>query len=645
MVDFRKCLLAFAGVALLASLGSSTAYAQGGFTCNANAGTPNIVRSEGVAEEVGDLILNCTGGTFTPAGTPIPLSNVQISLNTNVTSRIVAATGNISEALILIDEPFPAAGTQVPATATPSATQPLAQLACLAVNSTNCRMTSLGSGLGATGSYNGTTDANGPHYNVFQGFQSGNSSITWNGVPIDAPGTAGTRVIRITNIRANACLLGTGVSTFVPVQIFELIGINGSQTLTINNPQQIVAESELGLVSSVALPGALTYAQCNSVNTYLLSPPGTVTTDTGISVSATEGFAAAFKEQNYSQVLSARAGTYSAPGTTPGLQNVPAFSYNTESGFIPSPTIAGAGGNFSDTGGVVGSATQGTEVSFTIAGVGSGVSLFAPSYVYLTGNYGAGSPIGVAVLAGSAVIPPVVFAPTPATNGPTTPVTLSATTGSLVYQIYYADPSVQETLSVPISVAYLSNTANSLPAFGTSTTTVSFAPLSSSPSYGFGLPIPRFCQNEVPTNLFTINACTCNLLFPFVTSAAGFDTGIAIANTSADTLNGVTPQQGAVKLTYYGTTTGGGAAPPAVTSAPIAAGQELVFDMYSGGSGITGTPGFTGYMIAQAAFQYCHGFAFISDLGAQRLAEGYLAIELDLPTLNRTKVPGENEGH
>src|SRR6202035_2952300 len=99
----------------------TSAYAQNtpAFACTANAGVPPIVRAEGIAELVGDLILNCTGGTFTPAGQPIPQSNIQIFLNTNITSRTYA--GNLSEAILTIDEPFPSAGeTPTPATAAPS---------------------------------------------------------------------------------------------------------------------------------------------------------------------------------------------------------------------------------------------------------------------------------------------------------------------------------------------------------------------------------------------------------------------------------------------------------------------------------------------------------------------------------------------
>ena len=65
---------------------------------------------------------------------------------------------------------------------------------------------------------------------------------------------------------------------------------------------------------------------------------------------------------------------------------------------------------------------------------------------------------------------------------------------------------------------------------------------------------------------------------------------------------------------------------------PFLAAQELIFTLSNGGNfGIPATPGFEGYIIAQANFQYCHGFAFISDVGAQKLAEGYLAISLDAP--------------
>jgi hypothetical protein len=123
-------------------------------------------------------------------------------------------------------------------------------------------------------------------------------------------------------------------------------------------------------------------------------------------------------------------------------------------------------------------------------------------------------------------------------------------------------------------------------------------------------------------------------------------------------------QTGTVKVTYFGFTTGGGAAPAPNTSAPVPAGSELVFNL-SGGGGVLpppaagatpfpATPGFQGYMFAQAQFQLCHGFAFITDLGAQHLGSGYLAIEIDTPNwaagiagagTTRTTIIGESQGH
>jgi hypothetical protein len=643
MADFRKWLLALAAVAVLLGLGSSTAYAQGAFTCNTNAGAPNIVRAEGVAELVGDLILNCTGGTPTQAGTFIPLSNVQVSLNTNITSRVVQTSSNASEALILIDEPYPS--NPNPTTAeggpTPANNQALTQLGCLANNNTQCRIISSGVGVGRSGSYNGLTGglSAGPHYNVFQGVQSNNSTIAWQGVPIDAPGTAGTRVIRITNIRANACLLGIS-STFIPTQITELIGVNGGETITINNPSQIVGLAEQGLLASLLGGG---YVQCYDLNAGLLSGMGPDTPPDFLALTATEGFGYSFKPRNYNQILSGltamSANGTADPDSDVGLQNIPGFTYRTESGFIPG-NIGGADGNYVPGVGVngsgsVGLASQGTEITFAFAGVPTGVSLFAPGAVTLSGNYGAGTPSGYAVLVGG-----------DGTFG-LNQLTISGSTAGATYEILYSDPSVTETLGIAVYASFVSNTGQNLPAPGTATASVNFAPLSTSPTYSTSAPIPRFCQPYTPATLFTINSCNCNLLFPFVTNQAGFDTGVAIANTTADTLNNVNPQQGTVTLTYYGTTTGGGAAPAtATTTSEVPAGSELVFTLSGGGGyGIPATPGFQGYIVAKANFQYCHGFAFISDAGAQKLAEGYLAIQLDLPGLNRTGVPGENEGH
>ena len=70
--------------------------------------------------------------------------------------------------------------------------------------------------------------------------------------------------------------------------------------------------------------------------------------------------------------------------------------------------------------------------------------------------------------------------------------------------------------------------------------------------------------------------------------------------------------------------------PNSQTSGTVNEGSQLVATLSGGGNlGVAATPGFQGYMIASCNFQYGHGFAFISDLGASRVAEGYLALVMD----------------
>jgi hypothetical protein len=627
MADFRKWLLAFAVVALLLGMGTS-AYAQNtpAFACTANAGVPPIVRAEGIAELVGDLILNCTGGTFTPAGLPIPQSNVQIFLNTNITSRTYA--GNLSEAILTIDEPFPA-GTQVPVTATSSTGAPTTQLGCQAINSANCLILSLGAGVGATGSYNGTAG----HYNIFQGSQNGPSQVVWLGVPIDAPATSGTRVIRITNVRANACQLGVS-STLIPTQISMFIAVNGSQQVTINQPQQVVAFIQPGLV---ATNKTANFVQCVNINGTLLSSTAAAGQTGSLAVTATEGFASSFKVRNYAQLFTpsgASTATNGLPPSSVGLQNVLGFPYNTESGFVSA--TPGISPNGSGTG-AIGLADQGTQIAFTVSNVGAGVNIFAPAWVALVPANG-GAATGLAVLQGATFT-------AGATTIPNVQVTVTGNTASVTYEVWYSNPNVIESMSLSVFASAISNTGQNLPATGTSQVAISFAPISTVQTTSTTAPVPRFCSTAAPKTFFTINACTCDLLFPFVTNQAGFDTGIALANTSLDPF-GTTPQNGPVTLNYYGNTTGGGAAPPAFKTQTVPAGQELIFTLSGGGNfGTPATPGFSGYIIAVAQFQFCHAFAFISDVGAQKLAEGYLAIQLDLPALNRTGQLGEVQAH
>jgi hypothetical protein len=642
MADFRKWFLAFAVVALLLGMGS-TANAQIGlltpaFQCTANAGNPTIVRAEGLTELVGDMLLNCTGGTPTEFGAQIPLSNVTVFLNTNITSRLVS--GNISEATLMIDEPHPAAPIPNTTVVLPPAGSPPQILA-------------VPQGLShpETGTFVGVPSAS-PYQaqaNVFSGQQNSASSVVFLGVPIDAPGTAGTRVIRITNVRANAFQLGVS-STLIPTQITMYIAVNGSQQVTINNPTQTVAFIQIGLIVS---GGTANFLQCTSNNPDLLASKGP--DDSGdFKITVQEGFASSFKRRNYALTTDTATGLTSP---APVDQNVPGFPYNTESGFYVPELFTGTTG--------VGLADFGTRILLRFNNLGAGIHVFVQTTTPLL------VPGGASVSAPPQPQPPVAagFAfgqldlvsadvtgnsgagfTAVAGNSGLAEVSYSGTTGYATYEVVNSDPNVPENAAILVYVAFISATANNLPAPGASTVNVSFAPLSNVGTATATDPIPRFGDTSTPLSAFTINLCTCDLLFPFVTNQSGFDTGVAIANTSLDPF-GTGPQQGTVKLYYFGSTAGGGVAPPPFTTQVVPAGQELIFNLSGGGNfGVPAVPGFEGYIITVADFQYCHGFAFISDVGAQKLAEGYLAIQLDFPFNltpfgSRTGVTGENEGH
>jgi hypothetical protein len=225
------------------------------------------------------------------------------------------------------------------------------------------------------------------------------------------------------------------------------------------------------------------------------------------------------------------------------------------------------------------------------------------------------------------------------------PISLNNGAGTAVWEVMNADPLTAQTYEFGIGVSYVANTSNNLPGLGSATVAGSFAPLSTVTTASASAPIPRFADTSTARTIFTISACTTNILFVFLTNQAGFDSGIAISNTSVDPF-GTAPQSGPCKLNYYGETTGGGAAPAAQTSAVVPAGKQLTAVLSTGGNyGIAATPGFQGYMIAQCQFQYAHGFAFISDVGANRVSEAYLALILDSALESRTLFQSEILGH
>jgi hypothetical protein len=230
-------------------------------------------------------------------------------------------------------------------------------------------------------------------------------------------------------------------------------------------------------------------------------------------------------------------------------------------------------------------------------------------------------------------------------EGGTVPLTAVSTTGNIYYEVTKDDPFTVETAALPLAVAFK---AGLPPTTASPTVSVGLAPQNTDVMALATDPIPRFGPSSAPgqTLPFPVGPCVCNLLFPWVVSVGGFDTGIGISNTSMDPFNnGTVAQHGTITYHFYGTATGTG------TSPDVAAGTSYGFSITTGdsanGASIPGMPGFEGYVIASANFQYCHGMAFISGfgIGAAGVSQSYLGLVLDTPLASRTGSASEVAGN
>jgi len=607
MVDFRKSFLL---LALLIAV-SAVASAQP-FQCFVNAGVPPIARSEGLAEEVGQVVLQCTGGTPTAAGAPVPTVNVQIFLNTNVTSRLLTSDG-WSEALLLLDEPTPAEQTICGATTT-------------GFNPATGTCPMVGTG-GVSNIYKA---AGAP--NIWQGRVTGVNTVSFLGVPLDPPGSAATRTLRIVNVRANANQLGLS-SSLLPTPIQMFVSISGTGAPGLSNPTQTVAVIQRGLTFSlrtadgsadVNATTGVTLNQCDGANT---TAPGTARGCWNFRARFAENFGTAFR-----------------PNTS-GSQNMPGTIYNTESMFTNTafPDLSGIGrGNLAN----AGFATQPTQLQLRLNNVPTGARVFvtssniAPSATVST----SASDITATRTSTSGLATGTTAGTCAGFNGAVNvgyaEITLSSGSGSATFNVTAADPGVISYAEFGVIVSFQPSAVS----LGTATANGNYAPISTVTTASTSASVPRFADVATNLNAFTINPCRTNLLFPFVTNQGGFDTGLAISNTSRSPFSA--DQTGPCTLNYYGNTPGGGAAPAPQTSGAVPAGGHLVATLSGGGTlGLVATPGFQGYIIAQCNFQYAHGFAFISDLGAARLAEGYLALVMDAGLPSRTGATSEVLAH
>ncbi|HUK15952.1 MAG TPA: hypothetical protein VLW65_06035 [Bryobacteraceae bacterium] len=603
---------------------------------------------------VGDVLLTCSGGNALPLGSLIPTANVTVYMNGTVTSRLLgtASVSSASEALLLVDDPG-SGGSQYGNT--------VAQIPCgfpsQGAGINGCQEwvgnTTTGTGVavganpntGAGGIFNPAPVAYAP--NIFQGIVSG-GSVTFFGVPVQPPVTSGAlRTFRITNVRVNANGITGGGP--IPANAVAAIAISGSTSIPVTNSTLTV-----GYISQ-------------SLNAFVTNTFSTSTTNLSTnqirnqcSSTTSSGGAIAFGTLNYTELQ----GTAFKPRGS--LQNIPGVIYNTESGLV----IPGVNGTSSSTGttNVAGYADWGTRLKAVFNNVPSGVSLwvsvnnlnntnngpmpfgswpgssFASLIVSETAPDnninpgGAGSnPSALPLVSQTGTISSGSASPTGTTVG-YAPLTIVNGSASAVWEVVNSIPNALENFGFEFLIGYTANVAgNSPPAPATMTVNLSYAPIPTQGAFTISaggaasstLGIPRFADTSSGKQALVIAICQTALLYPYVTNTAGFDTGLAVANTTQDPW-GTPAQAGSCAVYWYGT------APPATNPGFLGASNGYTTTATTTANFIqAGTisawqtsvvaPGFNGYVIAVCNFQYAHGFAFISDLGARNLAMGYLA--------------------
>ncbi len=206
---------------------------------------------------------------------------------------------------------------------------------------------------------------------------------------------------------------------------------------------------------------------------------------------------------------------------------------------------------------------------------------------------------------------------------------------TFIYEVREADPFRRQHIEIPISVSWTPATDVDEPEVTSGSVDVSFHPISDVFVADDDSPKPRFIDSENDPEVFvTVTRCTTTLLYPFVTSTFGLDTGIAVSNTSVD-WKGTAAQRGACMIHFIGKTLGetgfGDVEITEQVSVILEGGEQLAFSLLLANpdQGIDNpVPDFQGFVVAMCDFQFAHGYAFITDgaSGFPTLAQGYLAL-------------------
>jgi hypothetical protein len=605
MADFRKWFLVLAVLALVAVPVSAQQP-----TC-ATSSSPTVVRDGGLTELVGDVEVVCDNTVTDSRSAPQNVTtNFYAAMNlAPVTNKVLNNTGMAGECptgIQCVTDSFMVESDAAGPLVLPGGAvqQPIIGL--------------LQSNLGGTDAPNTR------------------NKILFENVFIPA-GTVTT--IRISNIRI-ACEESPATVANGLTQIYEQVssnnvtfsGQNSVPVATVLVPMQFKATGCNGSGSANT-----SFQQCVGRNVPVSAMSST------FNVQFIEGFALAFKP---------RTSTISQPVGSQFLS---------ESGYLMG-TLTSPGGSAVPN---VGLASTGTNLIVGFTNIPAGVNIFVTDNQTFYGTSQTPAPGSVPAIKASDSLSTAAGTMScggPDVNLPSHQVPIVGGAGSVSWVVTSISSALnyQKTISFGVAVSYSPNTTLGLPgltvppgggvtgALGPISTTDWAVPLNN-PEY-----IPRFLNNPIASSIFSVNPCSTLILFPYLTVKAGFDTGIALVNTSLDNLSTQT-QHGPCTMYYFDAS---GTPPSPQTTCDIAPGGMVAYSLMgsggipsatcASGTTVTNTPipiGWQGYGIAMCNFQYGHGYAFVSDRNIPGLgSQGYLALILSTCG-GRNPSPLDNAGY
>lgn len=354
MLPVIKNLAAKGGLLLLAVY-TTAAAAQ--VQCSASA-QPVTVRAGGLSELLGDILLQCTGGQLPALGSQLPVADIVVTLELNITSRVLSGTA--TEALLFIDDP------------SRSSLRPCAP----AQGNTVC--TPLAALSDGRAGYSQPASV----VNVFQGVKRNSNTLVFLGIPIHAPGPGGSRLFRIKNLRA--AQPSGFVSASVTIE-------NGS--LQVQNNTQVVGFSQQDLSFSVrdaagtgplVTTGAgVALSQCTDWNRSLVGNASSdYNQERSFTLRFSEGYPGAFRRRDISSAfgdppLIQQSDSRYHAGVDPSF-----YSVATESGFYNAAFPITNGLNRA------GRADSGTRLRVVFSNVPATVRVFVSAHSLRRGSYG-----------------------------------------------------------------------------------------------------------------------------------------------------------------------------------------------------------------------------------------------------------------